>query len=54
MIRKRKGKYVVVGDNTGKTLGKHATKEEAEAQITAINMSRARAAGHKLPPPPKG
>ena len=49
MIRKRGSKYVVVSEHTGKTLGTHETKDDAQKQIDAINMGKARTAGHRLP-----
>jgi hypothetical protein len=53
MIRKAHGKFVLKS-SSGKTLGTHRTKRAAQAQETAINMAKARAAGHHLPAPPKG
>lgn len=47
----RRGRRVFllqVGDRTYE----HRTRKEAMAQRTAINMSRARASGHHLPPNP--
>jgi hypothetical protein len=49
MIRRVHGKYVLFAQDGSKVLGKHATKAEAEAQETAINISKARKAGHKIP-----
>jgi len=49
MIRKVHSKYVLFTKDGDRVLGKHATKAEAEAQETAINISKARKAGHKVP-----
>lgn len=40
VIRKSKGKWVLHSRKTGKVLGTHATKEEAEAQERAIQASK--------------
>lgn len=48
-IKKRGSKYVLKSKSTGRTLGTHNTKSEAEAQEAAINISKARKAGHKIP-----
>ncbi len=47
-IRKRGGKHVLVS-RTGKTLGSHRTRAEAEAQESAVNISKAKKAGHRIP-----
>src|SRR5215475_1675182 len=52
MIEKRGKRYVLKSKDSGRTLGVHPSRRAAERQETAINMSKARAAGHKLPPPP--
>jgi len=52
MIVRRGKRYVLRSKESGRTLGVHPTRAAAERQETAINMSKARAAGHKLPPPP--
>jgi hypothetical protein len=52
MIEKRGRRFVLKSKTSGRTLGTHPTKAAAEAQETAINMSKARAAGHRMPPPP--
>src|SRR5215468_8567971 len=54
MIVKRGKRYVLRSKESGRTLGVHPSRAAAERQETAINMSKARAAGHKLPPPPDG
>lgn len=48
MIKQSKGKYTLVS-KSGKKLGTHDTKEEAVAQEHAVNISKARAAGHRIP-----
>src|SRR5215813_139872 len=52
MIVKRGKRYVLKSKESGRTLGVHPSRGAAERQETAINMSKARAAGHKLPRPP--
>ena len=52
MIEKRGDKFVVLSKH-GRVLGTHNTKPEAEAQLSAIEISKARAAGHKIPQPKK-
>lgn len=49
MIKKRGSKWVLISKTTGKVLGTHGTKKEAEKQEAAINISKARAAGHRIP-----
>ncbi len=53
MIRKVGPHKYVLRSSSGKTLGTHTTKAAARAQETAINMSKARAAGHHVPAAPK-
>ena len=48
MIRKIHSQYVLFTKNGDKVLGKHATKAEAEKQEAAINIFKARKAGHKI------
>lgn len=49
MIR-RVGKHFVLYSSDGsKVLGKHPSREKAEAQEAAINISKARKAGHNIP-----
>lgn len=50
VIRQRNGKYLVLS-GIGKVLGKHETLAEAKAQLTAIELSKARKAGHDIPLP---
>ena len=49
MITKRGAGYILKAKSTGKVLGKHASKAEAQAQEAAINISKARKAGHVVP-----
>lgn len=49
VIRKEGGKWVLYDSSGKKKLGTHNSKKEAEAQETAINLSKARKAGHKIP-----
>jgi hypothetical protein len=51
MIRKEHGKFVLRDRAGGRVLGRHATKAGAKRQETAVNLSKARAAGHKVPRP---
>jgi hypothetical protein len=48
VIHKVKGKYVLLS-HEGRVLGRHAHRWQAEAQEIAINLSKARAAGHRIP-----
>ena len=47
IIQKHGNKYVLKS-HKGKTLGTHPSKAAAERQETAINISKAKAAGHKV------
>lgn len=49
MIKKKGSKHVLVSRKTGRVLGTHDTKEGALAQERAIQISKARARGHKIP-----
>ena len=49
MIKKEGRKWVLYTHDGEKVLGTHETKKEAEAQEVAINISKARAAGHRIP-----
>jgi hypothetical protein len=53
VIERIHNKYVLFTSDGKRVLGKHPTRAKAEAQETAINMSKARAAGDKVPPPPR-
>ena len=48
MIRKKGNKYALYS-HEGKLLGTHPSREAAESQESAINISKARKAGHKVP-----
>lgn len=50
MIKKEGSKWVLYTHDGTKVLGTHKTKKEAVAQEAAINISKARAAGHKISP----
>lgn len=54
MIQHIHDKFYLFTSDGKKVLGKHATRAKAEAQETAINLSKARKAGDKVPPAPKG
>jgi len=49
MIQKRGKKWVLVSKKTKKVLGTHPSKIAAEKQEAAINISKARAVGHRIP-----
>lgn len=50
MIKKQgEGKWVLKSKKSGKVLGHHKTKKAAKSQEAAINISKARAAGHRIP-----
>ena len=49
MIKKQGRLWLLVSISTGKVLGRHKTKKDAERQERAIQISKARAAGHKIP-----
>lgn len=44
-----KGKKFELISRAGKVLGTHPTRAAAEKQEDAINISKARAAGHRIP-----
>lgn len=48
MIRKRGTRYVLLSRD-GKVLGTHRTRAAAAEQESAINISKARKAGHHIP-----
>lgn len=53
MIKKRgPRKWALLSKKTGRVLGTHPTKKEAEQQERAINLSKARAAGYRIPKKP--
>lgn len=43
MVVKRGRKWLFVAEKTGKVLGRHNTKEEAEAQARAVEAAKANA-----------
>lgn len=49
MIAKRGAVYVLHSKDGSKVLGRHRTRADAERQEAAINIAKARAAGHKIP-----
>jgi hypothetical protein len=49
VVVKRGEKYVLVSRSTGKTLGRHNSRESALKQEKAIQISKASKAGHKIP-----
>lgn len=49
MIKKVGKKWVLYTSDGKRVLGTHKTKKEAESQEAAINISKARAAGHRIP-----
>jgi len=51
MIEKIAPKKWVLLSRKGKVLGTHPSRRAAEAQEHAINISKARAAGHRIPRP---
>ncbi len=53
MIKKRgPKKWVLLSKKAGRVLGTHPTKASAERQEAAINIYKARAAGHRIPKKP--
>lgn len=53
MISKEGNKFVLKSKTTGKVLGKHPSRAAALKQETAINLSKLRAQGVKIPKPKK-
>jgi len=41
--------FLLMSKKTGRIIGKHRKFADAKAQETAINLSKARAAGHRIP-----
>ena len=52
MIKKRGKKWVLLSKKSGRVLGTHPTKAGADRQEAAVNISKARAAGHRIPKRP--
>ena len=49
MVRKEGRKFVLYNKKGTKVLGRHNTRQDAKAQEAAINISKARKAGHNIP-----
>jgi len=49
MLKKCGNKWCLYSKSTGKLLGTHPTRANAMAQEAAINISKARKAGHNIP-----
>jgi hypothetical protein len=49
VITKRGAVYTLHTSDGSKVLGRHRTRADAERQERAIAISKARAAGHKIP-----
>jgi len=49
MIKKQGNKYILVSKSTGKVLGRHSSRIDALKQEKAIQISKARKAGHIIP-----
>ena len=47
-VKRRGGKYQLVS-GSGRVLGTHPSKKKAKRQERAIQISKARKAGHKIP-----
>jgi len=52
MIKKRGAIWVLYTSDGKRVLGRHKTKASAVRQERAINISKARAAGHRIPKRP--
>lgn len=48
VVRRKGGKYRLVS-GSGRVLGTHPSKKKAKRQERAIQISKARKAGHKIP-----
>lgn len=53
MIKKVGSKWKLYTHDGKRVLGTHDTKASAEKQESAINISKARAAGHRIPRKPR-
>ena len=49
VIVRRGKKWLLLSRDRKKVLGRHNTREEALEQEQAINISKARKAGHRIP-----
>jgi len=45
--------FLLTSKKTGRIISKHRKLADAKAQETAINLSKARAAGHRIPYAPR-
>lgn len=52
MIKKVGKKWYLYSHDGKKILGRHPTRVAAERQESAVNISKARAAGHRIPRKP--
>lgn len=52
MVKKVGKKWVLYSHDGKKILGRHPTKAGAKRQEAAVNLSKARAAGHRIPKRP--
>ena len=52
MIVHVKRKWILFSRDGKRVLGEHSTKAAAKAQETAINLAKARRAGHRIPRKP--
>ena len=53
MVKHVHGKWILMSQDGKKKLGMHPSRAAAMRQETAINMSKARAAGDHVPSAPK-
>lgn len=53
MIQKRGNAWVLLSRTTGRVLGHHKSKASAQRQERAIQISKARVAGHRIPHLPR-
>jgi len=51
VIVRRGKKWCLISKTTGRTLGCHPTREKALSQEKAVQISKARKAGHRIPMP---
>ncbi|MEK7142711.1 MAG: hypothetical protein AAB785_00705 [Patescibacteria group bacterium] len=51
-VQRRGRKWVLLSKKSGRVLGTHPSKSAAERQERAITISKARAAGHRIPKRP--
>lgn len=53
MIRKEGKQWCLYSKDGSEKLGCHSSKAQAKSQESAVNISKAKAAGHKIPKPKK-